>query len=688
MPELPPLSRSLNRVLASGLLLAVLLGVHGLLANWEPDLLPSQRVYESLRFAGLALAASWLWTQLSGWRMASALLLMWLLAHVAMVGLLPALAASLLALAAVGIGGAAARGSELHPGVQLLIGTALTTAISGWLLPLPLHHQPVYVLGAGVAIYLRRAALRHTLRTVAQDWRAAVADSPAIAATAISVLGIASVAGWIPTMMYDDMAYHLGLSSQLQLWGYYQMNVQTQVWALAPWASDLVHALVALVADREARGSVNLIWLLSAASLLYALCRQHGLSARWAWLGVALYASYPITSALMVSMHTELPATATLLGIVWLLLATDAHQRGQTLVLLGLLAGLLLQFKASMLLPLGLLVLWMLLRWRDALPWRALLPGTAAGALTGAPSYAYAFALTGNPVLPLYNHLFQSPYFIPEKLQDERFGSGLTTDLIWKAVIHTDRVFEAWSMSGGWHVLVLAVVLPIALLHPRSRGLCAVALLYCVGMYSLMHYLRYVYPALVLLIPAMVLGLSTLRPARAALALALGLVTANAIFIANASWPLHEGSVRSLINQRGSPRALYVKHVPERLMLDLIGENDRVLIVGRPMHAEFAGRAFTVNWYDPQMVRRIEHMTGQNSAEGIKALLTEYDFTHVLLARDQQMPHMSEHLQALGAEMIRAESDVSLWRLPPDWPRERDLMRERDLAWQLRHRWR
>lgn len=687
MTEAPTLSQPLNRILGISLLLAVLLAMHGLVVNWEPDLVPRQRVYESLRFTGFALAVAWLWTQLTAWRMASALLLMWLLAHIALVGLLPALATALLVLAGIGIGGIATRG-RVHPAVQLLIGIALITATSGWLLPLPLHRMPIYMLAALLVIYLRRTPLRNALLEAAGDWRAAVADAPAIAAVAVSALGIASIATWIPTMMYDDMAYHLGMSSQLQMWGYYQMNVQSQVWAVAPWASDLVHALVALVADREARGSVNLMWLLTAAGLLYAICRQQGLAARWAWIAVALYASYPITNALLVSMHTELPAAATLLGIAWLLLATDAQQRPHALLLLGLLAGLLIQFKASMLLPLGLLVLWMLLRWRDALPWRALLPSVAAGAYTGAPSYLYAWALTGNPVLPLYNHLFQSPYFLAEKLQDERFGSGLAPDFLWSTVIHTDRVYEAWAMSGGWHVLVLAALLPLALLHPRSRGLCCVALAYCAGMYTLMHYLRYVYPALVLLIPAMVYGLSLLRSQRAALVLVLGLVLANTAFIGNASWPLHEGSVRSLIDQRGNPRALYVKHVPERLLLELVGEKDRVLIVGRPMHAEFAGRAFTTAWYDPQLVKRIEHMTGENSAEGIRALLTEYDYTHVLIARDPQIPHLAERLQALGAEMIRGESDVSLWRLPPDWPRERDLMRERDLAWQLRHRWR
>lgn len=688
MTAIQPLSPRINRVLAGALLAAVLLGLYGLHIRWEDDLVPRQRFYELLRFSTLALGAGWLWTQLSGWRMASALALAWLLAHLAMVGVLPALAAALLALAAIGLGSALARTLTLPLALQWLLGIAVITAGSGWLLPLPLHRQALYALACALIIYVRRVALRSALREAARDWRAAVAESPKLAATAVAVLGIASVASWIPTMMYDDVAYHLGLAAQLQTWGYYQMNAQTQIWALAPWASDLLHALVALIADREARGSVNLLWLLGAASLLYAVCRQCGLSARWSWIGVLLLASYPITSALLVSMHTELPATATLLGIVWLLQASEAAERARTLLLLGLLAGLLLQFKASMLLPLGLLVLWMAWRWRDALPWRALAPATAAGFMAGASSYVYAWALTGNPVLPLYNGWFQSPFFLAENLRDDRFGSGPGIDLLWQALVHTDRIYESWAMAGGWHVLVLAVAVPLALLHPRSRGLALIALIYLVGMYTLMHYLRYVYPALVLLIPAMLLGLSQLRPQPAALGLALALALANVVFIGNASWPLHEGSVRSLIDQRGSPRALYVKHVPERLLVELLGEQDRVLIVGRPMHAEFAGRAFTVAWYDPQLVKRIEPMTGQNSTQGVRELLTEYGFTHVLLAREAQIPRMVEHLQALGAELVRGESDVSLWKLPSDWPRERDLMRERDLAYQLRHRWR
>jgi hypothetical protein len=212
------------------------------------------------------------------------------------------------------------------------------------------------------------------------------------------------------------------------------------------------------------------------------------------------------------------------------------------------------------------------------------------------------------------------------------------------------------------------------------------ALVYLVTMYTLMHYLRYVYPALILLIPGLLVGLSALHRQRAVFSVAALVVVANLACIPNASWPLRVGAARSLLNDHGDAHALLVKYAPERLLVGALGESDRMLIVGRPYQAEFAGRAFNISWYDQELMRRVEPMTGSaTTTAAVRELLQEYGFTHVMVARNPQVPDIAMHLTRLGAEVIRAEADVSIWRLPSTLASARDLPHERDLAGHLRY---
>src|SRR5690606_19299387 len=72
-------------------------------------------------------------------------------------------------------------------------------------------------------------------------WEAARGAAPRAAFLATLVLFLASTGTWVPTMQYDDIAYHLGLPHQLQATGAYALDPTHHVWALAPWAGDVLH---------------------------------------------------------------------------------------------------------------------------------------------------------------------------------------------------------------------------------------------------------------------------------------------------------------------------------------------------------------------------------------------------------------------------------------------------------------
>jgi hypothetical protein len=688
-PRLTEFSPIMARASSALLLLGLILLAVGLHTTQALDVLPlaHARLLACLAVLACILGAIlWRWRR---WPLASALVAITLLAHIAMVGPMPLLGTLWLATAALALGSGLARGSGGGPVLALLIGLALIAGVGGWLLPLKLHHDWVYALVLTAIILACRRALVRECRRLLRQWNRTVSEAPAMASLAVLALALASTSSWLPTVQYDDLAYHLAMPAQLQALGYYRMDPASQVWALAPWAGDLLHALVQVLVGSEARGSVNLIWLAAGGWLLAQLCRALGLPATLAWLGVLLYASMPLTAFLLGGMQTEGPGTAALLGLAMLIQGADRALAARVLPAAAVIAGFMLALKASFALPLAILGGWLAWQLRASFPWRVLPRAIALALLVGASSYTFAWALTGNPVLPLFNGLFQSPYFPASHFFDARYSGSFSIDLPWRLIFHSHEYFEGRAGAGGFHLIGLGGLLAVALTVPRARALAVAGLLMLLAMLLMAQYLRYAHPAMVLLLAPMLAGAAAIPWRTMLLAAGCVLGVLNLSFQANASWILHVGAVRMLVDSQGDSAKVLARFAPERLLVTGLHRHSRVLVAGRAFHAELAGRGFVLNWYDPALNAERDRLIAAGDAAAIQRFLRQYGFTHVLIGGPPEIPDLDTHLRALGAVPVNGVYDAVLWQLPDSGlEQRRDLMRERDLATQMRRAWR
>lgn len=95
-----------------------------------------------------------------------------------------------------------------------------------------------------------------------------------MAVLALLAIGAMSTFAWPPTLDFDSLAYHLNLPSQLVTFGYYQMSVATNVWAVSPWAADVLQAIAWLVGGMQARGAVDTLWASLSLALMWKLCEE------------------------------------------------------------------------------------------------------------------------------------------------------------------------------------------------------------------------------------------------------------------------------------------------------------------------------------------------------------------------------------------------------------------------------
>ena len=603
--------------------------------------------------------------------LATALMLVWLLALVCFAGIAASMAAVLVALAALGLG-SLFLGED--PGARialaLLAGFALICGIDGWLLPFMVHTRTVYVLVLLGVVIFRWGAVIALLKGARREWDAGVAEAPGWATLAIVLVGVASTNAWLPSITYDSLAYHLGLPSQLVSLGYYQMNAATNLWALAPWAADVLQAVGWMVAGVEAHGAVDTLWFLASLALLWELCRELGLPPMLRWLAVAMYATVPVVASTLASMQTEGPTCAVVLAIA-LLIQRNARPTGRTLLLVASLLGLLMELKISNVLFAGPLGLWLLWRWRTGLPWRTVPGAVALVFVIGGSCYVYAYAVTGNPVLPLFNSFFHSPFAPLPNFHDGRWDSGFHWDIIWRLVFHSSRYIEASDGSPVLLLIALSGSLVVAVVRPRTRALALVGLAALLLPLYEIQYLRYVVPSFALLIPAMLGGVpvNVDQPAcrRGMWVCLWSLPILGALYISNAGWQWSHNVLSAYLT---SGHTAFLDHyAPSNSIANVVrhryADTGRVLFADPDdaLAAGFAGRAFVLNYYDYQLSTMAMHADADASGATWLRVL-RFSGANLVVADPR---HISRGLMAAidamrGTMVYRAGSDA-LWQL-------------------------
>ena len=679
-----PRSRAARVLVGAGLLATLV----GLVAHDVWRALPAERFALSLLLAALALGLAWPLRRAAGLPTAAGVALAWGLALMVYAGPLPVLAAALLGLAAAGIGLAVV---PAHWPSRLALATALGLAtiggLAGWVLAWPVFQPWLWWPLLAALVLWRRGALREALAAALAGAREAVAAAPRAATASALLLGLAGTACWLPVMQFDDLAYHLDLPTQLMLHGRYAPRPEVQMWAYAPWAGDTLHGLAFVLARREAVGAVNALWLLVAAGAAWSIARALGASPRERWASLALFASLPPLAWMAAGMQTELAGTTLLLALAAVLLApagdaaadpSAASARGGLPAARALAAGALLGGLFALKIGHGAaalpLLAWGLWRHRAAArPGRALALGAVAFLALGASSYAQAWWATGNPVLPMLNHVFGSPVLPAEPLLDARWRAGLDLALPWRLTFDTDRYVEGWDGGLGFTLVALAGAWLWRLRAPATRGLALAAAAALVLPLLPMQYARYAWPGVALLCVLLPVGLrAPLGPRAFAWAIA-AVCTLNLAYQANASWLHHSAAFKRTLRALGDGDRVFPHYVPERLLAREVpdGPDERVLATDplRSVVAQLAGRGRTVGDHDPRLARAAAAAEADASGAAWAALLREEGIRWVLLTTPRASPALRAGLARAGAGPARTLEDAELWRVPaPEAP--------------------
>lgn len=594
--------------------------------------------------------------------------LAWLAAAVFHAGLGASAGVALLTLGAMGIG---SLGANTKPDglAALLFGLAMLSAIVGWLLPFPIHTRLAYSLVAAVVIAARARQIGQILASEASALVSAVGEAPRAAFVAINVIGVCSTPLWLPTMQADDIAYHLALPFQLQDLSFYRMDVAGSIWALAPWAADVVQAIAQVLAGEEARGAANLMWMLALYAGMWRLARSLSLPPILAWAAMALHSSLPLTSSLLAGMQTELPSSALMLALVLAIAEMEKPTR-HSMYGIAAVAGLLVAIKLTNALLLIPVAIWLIMRVRFAPPWRFLPASTLLGAFVALPSFTYAYIVTGNPFFPLLNGIFRSPHFVLENWKDTSWLHPVDATLPWQLTFDTPSFLAAGEGAAGFAYLLCVPGLAIALCRARYRPIAAIGIGGFALIFAQIHFIRYTHPVTSFLILGATAGFHSIGLQRALVGAVSILCALNLTVINSGYWQLRDGVLRMFL-KAGKDETLRV-FAPQRVIAERIRVRDdgtsRVLFhkVDAGGNAELTLPALTTSWYNRKLMPEAIAADSDDSGGRWRALFRENSITVLVTDRNKVSNGLKASLQEIGTPAPELSStDYQAWRIAP-----------------------
>lgn len=552
---------------------------------------------------------------------------------------------------------------------RLLPGIAVMVSVVAWLLPFPVHDPRLYTaLFALLLLLCHKQLARDATRIGGQVAGIALAH-PLLLALLVTVVGFASMGLWLPTLNYDDNAAHLAIQSQFLLDGYYRFDIGSQVWALAPWFNNAWHAIAAMLLGEESRAAVNLIWLLLGVTGAYRLSGALGGSVRARLLAAAVFASHPLTVFFGTSMQVDGPTAAILLHLAAVLCTPDLTRRSAWIA--GSLIGMGLALKMTnvvyLVLP-CLYVTWVAFSQRQLRWWLGVV---LVAVFTGCASYVYAVLMTGNPTFPMFNTVFQSPYYPLVGFSDPRWHAGIGPGIFWDMSFNTSQFMEAYPGAIGMSLLVLAGGLLVAVIRPGpSRWIAIAALLPAAALFAEVQYLRYVFPSLVIFGVLAVTALDELLAdwSWVLVTTLLLLCGVNLCFMANTSWIMRSGAWSGLLSEGKRHAAVLERQAtPHHALLDrMLSRYPNACVLntdpGRPFTARMTGRALSVAWYDPQLQKAM--LWSAKDAGGTRwvEILRALGVSHVVAPKGEDAA-LASALRSMGAQWEDREDNLELWRL-------------------------
>jgi len=496
----------------------------------------------------------------------------------------------------------------------------------------------------------------------------------------------------MPEVGHDALAAHLFISGHLfnnHVWGF---DVSTYVWAVMPMMGDWLFSIGYMLAGETAARLINVGFIFALGYLIRELVLWAGGSEKGARWAVLLFLTTPLTFTESSSLFIEsVWAAFVIAGSLSIFKSMQSdNEKASHLPIAGLLLGGALAAKAVTFTILPVLMLILTLRYRL---WfrlsliKTLLLGLVLFVVIGGIPYATAWLLTGNPVFPFFNQIFQSPFYPTVNFDSASFfGKGLSWDMLYQATFHTEKFLESRPGAPGFQWLLLFFPALLALFFSRQRrGILffVVAGLSTALAFQSVTYLRYVFPSFIWGVAGIGVALSdgmtySMFLQRSFSLLGWFVVALNLVFFKSGT-SYGDLALPPLLSPSG--RELYLDaRLPIRNAVKLVNglnvERTPVAVFSSPLTAGLNSDGLYPNWYNHEFQA---HVNEAGTSDEIGHLLIEKTVDYVILDGSWGNADKRKIIEE-ATEVLAELGSISVRKIRSDYRYQSELLKNSDFS--------
>ncbi len=512
-----------------------------------------------------------------------------------------------------------------------LVGVSLFATLVGLMAHFPINYPGVYLFLLLLPLLAWRdvaSAAIASLRKTMHSYRHIPYLDTTVVCLAIVHLSIALM----PEIWNDALAMHLFVPEHMahrHQWGF---DASTYVWAVMPMQGNWVYTILNMLGGETAARLTNVTMLLIIGSIIHKLVEWAGGDRVGGRMAMILYLATPLTYLESGTLLIESVWTALLLAGVFecLRFLLDSDMDRGSIPLAAILLGSAMATKviaATVIIPLLILILvchQKVFRTGHA---SYLMSGVLLFLLIGGIPYLTAWILTGNPVFPDYNAIFQSEFYPVVNRKDPNIQMGLVWDTLYRMTFEPGIGYLSGPGSAGFHLLLLLFPALVLSLLTRNRRALVLAIVAVVGLaitfVTIATHLRYVFPSYAMFDVLIGVALSVMLRGRVA-----ARYVATMIFLAGVSLnlmffskPVSHGYVdsRAVLSESGREAFLESRRSIRNAvsLLNALDVSDQaVAVYAHPMMAGLKYDAIYIGSYN-YLLSRLLH-SAQNADDVIE----------------------------------------------------------------------
>lgn len=691
-------------------LAAAWLTVHGLVQmKWSGNLplntMAAATGYTSFLFGSALIVA--LGARLAKRRPLAITVLLGLLITVFANGLWPLIAVFILALSSIALGDAVMSHfgmveEQRNMTSKLLVGAGFYATLVSLAAHFPINYSSYYLLVLLIPILFGRRNLSNEMRYAAKKLTAPL-DYPGQIDWVEVMLGTIALLHFaftfLPEVMYDALAQHLFVASQMGLRHQWGFDPSLYVLALVPMLGDWSFSLGYVLADETGARLINVGFIFLVAFLGRTLTLWMGGSEKGANWAMLLFLATPLTFTESSSLFVESVWAAYLIaGLMYLLMAVAGRESSASrFILSGMMLGFAVATKELTLIYLPALLLPLLWRWNNFFVKRSIAPaikGLLLFIALGSIPYVVAYWISGNPVFPYFNALFKSSFFAPVDFDNTLFKSGVGFDLLYKIVFSSEKYLEASAGVSGFQWLLLLPPAVVLLFLPGNKQGWLLLTVSCISLIIVFHfqsYLRYIFPVLLFVSALIGLVLSKVRLHGRYFELGISAIVSatlilNMVFFSSGVWVYRDVPVMQVF--KPEERDVFISsRMPLRSAIELVNllntEHRPVAFLSAPFGAGLNADALYGVWYNQSFIHAL---MAASDPPSIARAIAERHAQYVII--DPNWATAARRSMAIDAtEPVATIGPINIRRLKDEFRFTRELLKNPNIlgtvGWEL-----